>query len=92
MNWDKIAKSLTNKSRECTAYDKPFIHTIQESEMHILRSPSTHTALTLFESPVEFGRLYAHAMFLVMFGSLLEKLAVTVGISPREDALQIPLD
>jgi hypothetical protein len=60
--------------------------------MNIMKSPPTHTALTLFESPVEFGRLYAHAMFLVMFGSLLEKLAITAGISTCEDALQIPLD
>ena len=57
-----------------------------------LKASSAYTSLTLFESPAEFGRLYAHAMFLVMFGSLLEKLAVTAGMSPCEDGLQIPLD
>jgi hypothetical protein len=29
----------------------------------------------IFDSPQEFTRLYVHAIFLIMFGSLLERLA-----------------
>jgi len=39
---------------------------------------------TLFDSSAEFGRLYTHAIFLIMFGSLIEKI-VDVGLAVADE-------
>lgn len=48
----------------------------------------TLSSTTIFDSPIEFTRLYVHAIFLVMFGSLLERI-VEKGFHLSVESLQL---